>query len=274
MDRLTEKLDLLVKLGYLFGPLQHLVAHSDEYDEQERAETIARYLSEHQTFIADFGRFSTGQAGHNYQIEYRKVTRTLGSFVGRLERGDSLDQIVSESLAIARDAIHSVPVPRSSVILDAGSPFTAYCRLRSLCEADAAKSIVWFDPYFGPDIFHRYVQFATGETAVTLVACEPGKHAGRRNVDRWNSFLDTSRLFAAERRVGSYRLLVAQSLHDRWLVLDTKRIYALGGSAKDAASNDLFTIAAVEASAENLKKIEDTVNGAAEWFGPSTPSHR
>ncbi len=273
MDRLSEKLDLLVKLGKLFGPMQRLAESPDEYDEQERAETIARYFSEQTLLSQDFTRFSMGQPGHNYTIEYSKFVNALGGVAGRIERGDDFGQIVTKHLAIARDAINAVPVPRSSVILDAGSPFTAYCRLRSLCEADATKSITWFDPYFGPDIFHRYVQFTNQDVAIVLVAAEPGPRAGRQNIDRWNSFLDISCLFASERGTDKYRLLIADSLHDRWLVLDSKRIYSLGGSAKDAASEDLFTIASVEASPANLQKIDDTIDAATEWFGPSTPTH-
>jgi hypothetical protein len=64
-DRLNETIDLLVKLGRLFGPMQRLAESPDEYNEQERAETIARYLSEHQLLIQDFAKFSTGQPGHN-----------------------------------------------------------------------------------------------------------------------------------------------------------------------------------------------------------------
>lgn len=273
MDRLNEKLDLLLKLGRLFGPMQQLAESPGEFDGQERAETIARYLSEHQSLIQDFARFSTGQAGHNYQIEYRKFARALGGVASRVDRGDDLGAIVNEHLRIARDAVNAVPVPRSSVILDAGTPFTAYCKLRSLCEADATSSITWFDPYFGPDIFHRYLQFAADDVAIILVACEPGGNAGKKNIERWNQFLDVSRLFAGEKGIHKYRLLVATSLHDRWLVLDSKRIYALGGSAKDAASRDLFTIASVEGSAGNLQTITDTINAAAEWFGPSTSTH-
>ena len=180
---------------------------------------------------------------------------------------------VTACLGSIRDAINAVPVPGSSVILAAGTPFTAYCKLRSLCEADATKSIQWFDPYFGPDIFHRYLQFANSQVSLVLIASEPGPHAGRKNTDRWNAFLGISRLFARERGVNNYRLLVGGSLHDRWLVLDGKRIYSLGGSAKDAASKDLFTMSNVEASAENLQKIDDTISSATEWFGPGTPVH-
>ena len=274
MDRLNEKLDLLVKLGRLFGPMQRLAEFPDEYDDQERAETIARYFSEHQFLIQDFAKFSTGQPGHNYQIEYKKFIRALGRVASRIEQEHDLRQIVTEHLTIARDAINAVPVPRSSIILDAGTPFTAYCKLRSLCEADATKSITWFDPYFGSDIFHRYLQFANQDVAIVLVTSEPGPHARRKDIDRWNSFLDVSRLFAGERGINKYRLLIANSLHDRWLVLDSKRIYALGSSAKDAASTDLFTITSVEASVGNLRKIDDTLNAVTEWFGPSTPTHR
>lgn len=274
MDRLTEKLDLLVKLGRLFGPMQRLAECPDDYNEQERAETIARYLYEHQVLIQEFAKFSTGQAGHNYQIEYKKFIRALTYVAGRIEKGHDLGQLLTEQITIAREAINAVPVPRSSVILAAGTPFTAYCKLRSLSEADAARVVLWFDPYFGADIFHRYLQFVDSNVSVVLVATEPSPRAGRTNADRWTDFLDISRLFARERGVTKYRLLVAGSLHDRWLVLDGKRIYSLGGSAKDAASKDLFTITHVEASAENLQKIDDTLNASTEWFGPHTPVHR
>lgn len=273
MDRLNEKLDMLVKLGRLFGPMQRLAEFPDEYNEQECAETIARYFSEHQSLIQDFAKFSRGQPGHAYQIEYNKFLKALAQVASRLEENHDLRQVVTEHLAIARDAINAVPVPRSSVILDAGTPFTAYCKLRSLCEADATKSITWFDPYFDSDIFHRYLQFANQDVAIILVTSEVGPHARKKDVNRWNSFLDVSRLFAGERGIDKYRLLIANSLHDRWLVLDSKRLYALGGSAKDAASKDLFTITSVEASVVNLRKIDDTLNAATEWFGPSTPTH-
>ncbi len=64
------------------------------------------------------------------------------------------------------------------------------------------------------------------------------------------------------------------SLHERRLVLDEKRIYSLDGSAKDAASNDTFTITGVEATAENLKRIRDTIDNGTEWFGPSVQTHQ
>ena len=274
MDRLCQKNELMVKLGRLFGPLQSLGESPEKFDDQERAETIARFMSEHGTFINEFKRFCLGQPGHNYQIEWIKLHGALTSVGHRISRGDAINDIIGDTLPKATEAIHAVPVPRSSIILEAGTPFTAYSKLRSLCEADASRSIRWFDPYFGPDIFQRYLQFTKPNLHVTLVTSEPGPRAGRKNRERWDNFLDVSRLFATERGVSGYKLLVASSIHDRWLVLDDKRIYNLGGSAKDAAFKDLFTISVIEATDENLKKIEVTANGSAEWFGQGVTPHQ
>ena len=274
MDRLSQKNELMVKLGRLFGPLQSLSESPEKYDEQERAETVARFMSEHIVFIKEFHTFSLGQPGHNYQIEWLKLHNALTSVGQRIPKGDDLSDIIEESLPKATEAIHAVPVPRSSIILEAGTPFSAYSKLRSLCEADASHSIKWFDPYFGPDIFQRYLQFTKSNLHITLVTSEPGPHAGRKNRQRWDNFVDVSRLFAVERGTSGYNLLVASSIHDRWLVLDDKRIYNLGGSAKDAAFKDLFTISVIDATDENLKNIEVTEKSAAEWFGPGVTSHQ
>ena len=76
MDRLSEKLDLLVKLGQLLGPLQHVADHPEQYDEQETAEAVARFLCDHEPFYKDFAKFSVGQPGHNYKIQYKKIAQS------------------------------------------------------------------------------------------------------------------------------------------------------------------------------------------------------
>jgi hypothetical protein len=108
---------------------------------------------------------------------------------------------------------------------------------------------------------------------ITLVTSEPGSHAGSKDRIRWSEFLDISRLFAQERGPSHYRLIVQPNLHDRWIVFDEKRIYALGGSAKDAGDRDYFTITAVEASPENLVRIQTQINSGIEFFGPNVSQH-
>lgn len=275
MNRLQIKLGLCIKLGALFGPLQRLVEYPEQYDEQEKAETLARYFSEHKKLITEFQEFSVGQPGHNYAIEQSKFHNAIRGVLHRLlNNGAPLEIVVREQLAAAQAAIDAVPVPRTSVILEAGSPFTAYCRLRELCEVDATASLVWLDPFFGPSVFHRYLNGIKAHVPVTLVTSEPGTHAGSRDKTRWAEFLDISRLFAQERGISLYRLVIQPSLHDRWVVFDEKRIYALGGSAKDAGNRDYFTITDVEASPSNIQRIQNHIDTGMEFFGPNTHNHQ
>ncbi len=125
MGRLESKLDMLLKLGRLFGPLERLVETPDEFDEQERAEVLARYFSEYPKLNQEFRAFSVGQLGHNYLLEFEKFFNSLERVKARLVQGDDLKIILEDCIETARDAVQAVPVPRSSVILEAGTPFTA-----------------------------------------------------------------------------------------------------------------------------------------------------
>ena len=274
MNRLEEKNKLFVKLGALFGPLERLIENPDQYNEQEKSETLARYFAEHNSLQEDFRSFSTGQPGHNYAIEFNNFFNALHGVLTRLIQKQDLESVVREQLSIALFCIDAVPIPSTSVILEAGSPFTAYCRLRELCEVDATRCITWLDPYMDKSIFYRYLEGVRNNVPITLVTCEPGPNAGRRNVKRWNDFLDLSRLVAQERGGSLYRLVVQSTLHDRWVIYDEKRIYSLGGSAKDASVNDYFTITTVEQSPGNLDKVQDNIDTGAEYFGPNVTVHK
>lgn len=274
MDRLRQKHDLFVKLGALFGPLLRLVENADQYDEQERAETLARYFAEYRGLQEEFRSFCEGQPGHDYAIQFYRFFTALDGLRGRLvETSAPLELVVGEQLAIAQSAIDAVPIPRASVIMEAGSPFTTYCRLRELCEVDATNSLMWLDPFFDANVFHRYLSNIRQQVPVTLVTTEPSPNAGRRDKTRWTEFLDLSRLFAQERGPSRYRLVVQPSLHDRWVIFDGRRIYSLGGSAKDAGAKDYFTITSVMSSTENLDRIQAHIDSGTEWFGEGTPQH-
>ncbi len=273
MDRLQEKYTLFTKLGALLGPLQRLVDHPEQFDEQESARVIARYCEEHRRLAGEMKVFSKGEPGHDYLIQHSRFFNALDEIKVGLEYHRKLEDLLPVSTAKAQAAIDAIPVPSQSVILEAGSPFTAYCRLRELCEVDATNSIAWLDPYVDSSLFHRYLQHVRLAATITLVTCEPHANARPRDHQRWTSFLDISRLFSRERSPTTYRLVVQPSLHDRWLVLDDKRIYNLGGSAKDAAAKDNFTISTVDATPTNLAAIAQHTSSGTEMFGPSTTTH-
>jgi len=205
-------------------------------------------------------------------IQNDRFAQTLGAMSVRLANKRPLENVVPELFADALAALDAVPIPRTSVILEAHSPFTAYCKLRELCQVDATKTLTWLDPYLSANIFHRYLSSVRLNVPVALVTSEP-KSGNPKEKARWTEVLDLSRLYARERGPNLYRLVVCPSLHDRWVVFDEKRIYSLGGSAKDAGSKDYFTITSVESSAENLQKIQTQIATGTDFFGPKALQH-
>ena len=273
-DRLQQKNDLYVKLGALLGPLEQAVAHPERYNEQEKAEVIARYCAEFPRLQRECQAFSRGQPGHNYRVQYLQFFVALGGVMQGLVQGRPLEQVLPAESAKARAALDAIPIPATSVILESGTPFTTYCRLRAVCEVDATTSLTWLDAYVDLTVFHRYFSGIRSGVPVTLVTSEPGPYASKTDKQRWTEFLDISRLYAQERGPNLYRLIVCPELHDRWVVFDGKRIYSLGGSTKDAGKKDHFTLTTVEAALENLARIDKQVNSGTEYFGSNTPTHK
>ncbi len=276
MDRLQQKNELFMKLGALLNPLQRLVEHPDGYDEQERAEILARYFVEWADLASQFGVFARGQEGHYYRIEDGQFFFALGQLADcKTYDNVALRNLVDKAVETARNAICAIPIPKTSEILEARSPFTAFCKIKDLVEGDAAHELVWVDAYMDLNIFHRFVRGVAPGVAITLVTEAPRANASRRDQDRWTGFLDVSRLFGQERGASLYRLVVHGNgaLHDRWLLLDGKRLFHLGGSAKDAADRSYFTVGRLDASLANISQIQAHVDGGKEYFGSTTTSH-
>lgn len=110
---------------------------------------------------------------------------------------------------------------------------------------------------------------------VTLVTQAPWGQASAHDNQCWLEFLDVSRLYSRKHDAHHYRLLVSnQDLHDRWLRFDNRRLFSLGGSAKDAGDRQYFTIAPLALTPENAARVQAHVDNSEEWYGPSTPQHR
>lgn len=272
-NRLSEKNELFYCLGILLGPLEHLVANSDSYTTQERTAVIARYNADYPKLTQKFEVFSKGQPGHDYAVENIRFYKALNGIRTQLVNDAKLEDILPGFAKKAISAIDSIPVPPISVIHAAGTPFSTYCKICELCEAEVTNELTWIDAYLDSSIFHRYLSKVRDSVRITVVIEALNQSASSREKARWNSFLDVSRVFANEYGHTRYNLYVANSLHDRWVVIDRNRIYSFGGSAKDAARKDHFTLSYVEPSPENLKIIDDTIIQAAEYFGANTVNH-
>ena len=143
-----------------------------------------------------------------------------------------------------------------------------------MCETEATTQLVWLDAYMNSSIFHRLFSDVLPTVSVTLVTENPNEAPTSKNMRRFNELLDISRLFAQE-RPDTYSLVVhnPKVLHDRWAVFDSKRIFSLGGSAKDACDKSYFTVSTVEATPVNLSCIANHVSSGTEYFGRTQTTH-
>ncbi len=273
MNRLEEKSNLLIQLGVLFGPMQELVAHPERYNDQEVARVQAQFFASYSTLLNGFSFFCTGEPGCNYAIQNQQMSVALQRVSHRISMGESLEVVVSQTLDICKAAIDAVPIPATSVILEAGSPFTAFRRLRELCECDATTSLTWIDPYADVTVFLRYLSHVRPNVPITLIIAELMPKPSKRDQQRRDELMDASRLYAREVGPTMYKLVIRPNLHDRWVVFDEKRIYNLGGSSNAAGSRSDFTITSVDPTPENLDRIAKHITTGTEWFGPTQRTH-
>jgi hypothetical protein len=275
MDRKNEQADLIRKLGAFLAPLEDLVRRPAQFDSQARARVFARVFVEHDAISGAMSRFADGEPGHRYLIQNNQFHGALGVFMGFVYNKndtDSLKHALEKYTPAMQAAILEVPVEGVCGILEAGSPFTAYCRLKDICCA-TLQTLVWTDRYFDASVFHRYLREVREAATVTLVTLDSAKITSTKDRARHSEFMDVSRLFATERGPDRYRLIANPDFHDRWMRCDGQ-LYALGGSVKDAGQKSDFAIGRIDPTAENIKKIEDLVTAGTELFGPANRTHR
>lgn len=269
MNRKEQQADVIYRLGQLLRPLQDVVDAPDHHNSQSRARACAKFTHDADIFLGELHKFTIGQAGHKYDIEYDKVVRARNHLRNDLASFRDDDERLATALTGCREtmmkAILDIPTEIESEVLEAHSPFQAYCKLKAYCETTNQK-LVWADPYTGPGLFHRYLNGLPDSVEVALITKDRG------NNGEYQSFLDISRMYAQERGPAKYRLIVEPNNHDRWLRCDDQ-LYHLGGSAKDAGKKSDFTITRLEPTPANFQKLDNLISSGRELFGPNTQTH-
>ncbi len=161
----------------------------------------------------------------------------------------------------------AVPNFPDALILEAHTPFSTYCVVKDLCQT-VAERLIWVDRYLAANIFYRYLRDVSNNVNVTLITWPQNK----RGATEFLKFMEASRLYATERGPDKYRLVVHPDIHDRWLCCDAK-IFALGGSVKDASNKSYFTLSKLDPTEENFKKIDQLLSTGPEIFGPTQTTH-
>src|SRR3954464_1564953 len=89
---------------------------------------------------------------------------------------------------------------------------------------------------------------------------------------RRDQIVPVSELLSIE-RPHSYQFRVTQQQHDRHMRIDND-IFHLGSSFNSAAKKAPYTISKLDPIQSNHAFLDDVINKATKWFGPSTTTHR
>lgn len=268
MDRKQEQAELIFSLGKLFGPLIEMSDNPGNFEAWERTRTLARFSANHPAFYQSVNRFLTSEPGHIYQIEMTKFSPLINIMMNAISIAYNDNEKFKETVTDTRDKmleiILSIPIPTSSQILDAHTPFSTFCFVKDKC-VTASNSIIWVDRYFDPSIFYRYLRDVPGEANVVLVTWPIEKCRGKREKERFIEFVDIFKLYQKERENSKIQLIFNENIHDRWLMID-KHIFNLGGSVKDASHKDYFTVSTIDPTEENFNKVNSLVEAGVEFI--------
>jgi len=276
MDRRKEQVDLILKIGMVFGPMVRVLENLDDVEPDEKKRVLARFQSDMGGLQSDASKFTHGEPGFSYQEEAASIhshTHFLSHAIGVSVFADAgfLDRLQDAQRSILQ-SVTSIPIPEGQEVFAAQSPFSAHCYMRNLC-ATVSKELHWQDRYFDHTVFDRYLSIVPEGVQITLVTWPESKCKGKKDKARYQSFVDVSRLFAAERGVIGYRLITHETFHARWLRCDG-RLFTHDDSIKDLGKGKSFTIKQLSSTPENRQHFDDPISTGTELFGPSQSVHQ
>lgn len=267
-SRKQQQADLLIQFGELIAPMEELVAHPSKQTAQTRARASAKFTHDRDAFQKALNAFTSGEAGHDYKVEFAQVSGNLNRFTNQMalfrDDPEKLASELTELRQTAANAILAIPCELESEVLEAGSPFTTFMALRSLCET-AAEQLIFVDPYMGQGAVRRYFHNIAANVSLTVIT-------KRRGTQEFRDFLDVSKLYADERGPSLYRVMYHADLHDRYLQSDDA-VYHLGGSLKDAGRKSDYTVTRIKAAAGTSDAVASLIQTSNEVFGPTHPVH-
>ncbi len=267
-NRKEQQAELLLKFGALIAPMEELIDYPDQQNAQTQAKASAKFTHDRESFQHMLDAFTRGEAGHNYKIENSEISGRLNRFTNQMVsfRNDT-EKLRNELLDLRKTLISNIlaiPCELDSAVLEAGSPFTAFVKIRSICET-ASQELVFIDPYMGQGTVRRYFHGIPEQVTVTVIT-------KRRSGDEFLDFLDASKLYADERGQSRYCLLYHPDLHDRYLQCD-ETVYHLGGSLKDAGRKSNYTISRIMVASDGAAAVVKLLEESTEQFGLHKSNH-
>jgi hypothetical protein len=273
MNRKREQVTIFTQLGALFGPVLKVAENPGSYDSDERTRIHARFCFDAEAFLRNVATYGRGEPGHDYGVQWHRIHFLVNDFK-ELDHSTDFESYCKDTKTAFQacfDTLFSIPVPIESAIHEAHTPFSTYCLVKGICST-AANSIIWIDRYFDSPIFHRYFVETPSSTLITIVTWPKAKFTQKKDVKRYEDFMDISKLFAHERGTQGYRLVTSEKIHARLFKCDSK-MFAFGDSANSVGSSATFTISKLDSTPENHKQVDDVIQDGIEVFGVNYPVH-
>ncbi len=270
MNRQEEKSNLIYQLGLLLCPLEDMAKHPKQYDQDKRTRAIARFDDDRVEFTGAVSSFTEGEPGHSYQAHRQSMLVALHGLSDWLHTDwepEALPDFLEEHRNAILTQIAAIPVSAETEILEAHSPFSTYCKIKDLCQT-ATEILVFVDRYLDASVFYRYLRDLSPQVSVTLVTWPLEKGNSQVSAE----FRDISRMYAAEHGPEKYRLVVHESIHDRWLRCDDQ-MFQLGSSFKDAGATIYSTLSKLGSPEENLQELNHLLTTGTELYGPTQDEH-
>jgi hypothetical protein len=283
LERLETRDHLILSLGYVLDPLRR-VLFREPFVEMSRHDEIrfTKALDEDLEHWKEDLRTYANYKDLFYDKEFEYIINVLEQVCYSIKTKWTtleLDEIAVEQVRYsdlvgeAINGIRRIDVDLTDEIIHAQNPFRSYRLFRSLC-SNASKRIEIFDAYLDDSVFHRYLSDLQPDVDVKLITDETimVPSADKRNDLIRDRILAVSELLAQERS-DHYWFLVVPSLHDRHLRVNDD-LFHLGGSLKDAAKNDAFTLTTVDANDAIITTLDNFVSTARAWYEPGLARHR
>ena len=267
-SRKEKQAALLIQFGELVAPMKELVNYPDQQTPQTQAKASAKFIHDCDSFKHLLNDFTRGEPGHDYRVENSQVSVHLIRFTNHMVSFRDDTEKLRDELTKLREtvvaSILSIPCELDSEVLEAGSPFSAFMKIRSICET-ANRELIFVDPYMGQGTVRRYFHGIREQVTVRVIT-------KRRGGDEFHDFLDVSKLYSDERGQSKYCLMYHPDLHDRYLKCDDT-VYHLGGSLKDAGRKSGYTVSKIRVASDGAEQVLKLLGESTEQFGPSEPSH-
>lgn len=261
---------LLMQFGILIGPLRMLL---DDPDYKRRMHHVeSQFNSDLQEFDGrahafavegEFGSSTLWQSTRNTLYAITAVFKCLN----QNRPIAKCKSVLEESVNTALKSLGEFPCEAPTVILPTHSPFTSFLMLSQYFRT-AQSRLDLFDPYLDKDHFILYLEDVPKTCQITVITDHPRMTKKTQDRDRIVAISDL--LF--RERPNTYRLLVAPSIHDRYLRYDNNILH-LGGSINHAARNDPYTISRLETQKSHID-LDNLIAASTEWCGPNVTPHR